>query len=142
MNLSSVAIKIFSSPVILGGVSGALNEGSLCPTITSSDDNWVVSPDDCAPEKCCENCVNTSAPRPAFSREICERATQDGHHRNLEIPEMTTKRSANALSRRDLLRLTAAGCVGFSMSGWLERMAAATAKDPQRKRACILLWMN
>src|SRR5262249_59537986 len=62
--------------------------------------------------------------------------------RNLEIPEMTTKRSANALSRRDLLRLTAAGCVGFSMSGWLERMAAATAKDPQRKRACILLWMN
>src|SRR5262249_42457154 len=40
----------------------------------------VVSPDDCAPEKCWENCVNTSAPRPAFSREICERATQDGHH--------------------------------------------------------------
>ncbi|HKB39684.1 MAG TPA: DUF1501 domain-containing protein [Gemmataceae bacterium] len=55
---------------------------------------------------------------------------------------MTTKRSANALSRRDLLRLTAAGCVGFSMSGWLERMAAAAAKGPQRKRACILLWMN
>src|SRR5262249_8607030 len=29
---------------ILGGVSGALNEGSLCPTITSSDDNWLFRP--------------------------------------------------------------------------------------------------
>src|SRR5262249_38721414 len=44
---------------------------------------WGVSPDDCAPEKCWENCVNTSAPRTAFSREICERATQDGHHQML-----------------------------------------------------------
>ncbi|MBI1913144.1 MAG: DUF1501 domain-containing protein, partial [Planctomycetes bacterium] len=55
---------------------------------------------------------------------------------------MTTTRSANALSRRDLLRLTAAGFVGASMSGWLENMAEAAAKDPQRKRSCILLWMN
>src|SRR5438067_9020938 len=55
---------------------------------------------------------------------------------------MTTRRSANALSRRDLLRLTAAGFVGASMSGWLENMAAAAAQDPQRKRSCILLWMN
>src|SRR5213079_548868 len=58
------------------------------------------------------------------------------------IPVMTTTRSANALSRRDLLRLSAAGFVGASMSGWLEHMAAAAAKDPQRKRSCILLWMN
>src|SRR5438094_3207247 len=55
---------------------------------------------------------------------------------------MTTTRSANALSRRDLLRLSAAGFVGASMSGWLEHMAAAAAKDPQRRRSCILLWMN
>src|SRR5213079_2560688 len=58
------------------------------------------------------------------------------------IPVMTTTRSANALSRRDLLRLSAAGFVGASMSGWLEHMAAAAANDPQRRRACILLWMN
>jgi hypothetical protein len=40
------------------------------------------------------------------------------------------------------MKLSAAGVVGYSMSGWLERLAAATADDPQRKRACILLWMN
>ncbi len=46
------------------------------------------------------------------------------------------------LSRRDWLRLASAGVVGYSMSGWLEALAADTAKNPQRKRACILLWMN
>jgi hypothetical protein len=45
------------------------------------------------------------------------------------------------LSRRDWLKLSAAGVIGYSMSGWLERLAAATADDPQRKRSCILLWM-
>src|SRR4051794_32638901 len=45
-------------------------------------------------------------------------------------------------SRRDWLRLAAGGVLGSSMSGWLERIAAATARDPRRKRACILLWMN
>jgi len=46
------------------------------------------------------------------------------------------------LSRRDLLKLSAAGVVGYSLSGWLPRLAADTATNPQRKRACILLWMN
>src|SRR5262245_59031534 len=46
------------------------------------------------------------------------------------------------LSRRDWLKLSAAGVVGYSMSGWLERLAADTARDPDRKRSCILLWMN
>src|SRR6187397_530453 len=45
-------------------------------------------------------------------------------------------------SRRDWLRLSAAGVVGCSSSGWLEAMAAAEAKNPQRKRSCILLWMS
>ncbi len=49
---------------------------------------------------------------------------------------------SNILSRRDLLRLSAAGVVGYSMSGWLERLADAAAAHPLRKRACILLWMN
>ncbi len=47
-----------------------------------------------------------------------------------------------SLSRREWLRLSAAGVIGWSMSGWLERLAADTAANPQRKRACILLWMN
>src|SRR5271163_1864984 len=46
------------------------------------------------------------------------------------------------LSRRDYLRLATAGVLGGSVSGWLSRLAAATADDPSRKRACILLWMN
>src|SRR5262245_1970174 len=56
--------------------------GQACCAVDDGEKPPVVSPDDCAPEKCWENCVNTSAPRPAFPREICERATQDGHHRN------------------------------------------------------------
>jgi hypothetical protein len=38
--------------------------------------------------------------------------------------------------------LSAAGVVSYSLSGWLDALAAATATNPQRKRACILLWMN
>ncbi|MSQ95274.1 MAG: DUF1501 domain-containing protein [Gemmataceae bacterium] len=46
------------------------------------------------------------------------------------------------LSRRDALKLSAAGVVGYSMSGWLEAMAQEQAANPQRRRSCILLWMN
>ncbi len=49
--------------------------------------------------------------------------------------------SSHSLSRREWLTLSAAGVIGYSMSGWLENLAAATAKSPDRKRACILLWM-
>src|SRR5947207_11276589 len=49
---------------------------------------------------------------------------------------------SRCLGRRDWLRLAAGGLCGFSMSGWLERVAAATATDPRRRRACILLWMS
>ena len=45
-------------------------------------------------------------------------------------------------SRRDWLRLSAMGVAGYSMSGWLKALADQTAADPQRKRACILLWMT
>src|SRR5260370_29957427 len=51
-------------------------------------------------------------------------------------------RSNLQLSRRDGLRLSTAGVLGGSMSGWLERLAATTATDPSRQRACILLWMT
>jgi hypothetical protein len=46
------------------------------------------------------------------------------------------------LSRRDWLRLSAAGITGCSMSGWLGRLAAGAATDPGRRRSCILLWMD
>jgi hypothetical protein len=46
------------------------------------------------------------------------------------------------LSRRDWLKLSAAGVLGASSSGWLENLANAAAANPARKRACILLWMN
>jgi len=47
-----------------------------------------------------------------------------------------------SLSRRDWLRLSTAGVLGASMSGWLETLAADTATHPQRRRSCILLWMS
>src|SRR6187399_2100835 len=50
--------------------------------------------------------------------------------------------AAPILSRRDLMKLSAAGVVGYSMSGWLESLAAQAANNPERRRACILLWMN
>src|SRR5207237_8511074 len=50
--------------------------------------------------------------------------------------------SSLPLSRRDWLRLSTAGVIGCSMSGWLEALAADAAGDPRRRRACILLWMN
>jgi len=50
--------------------------------------------------------------------------------------------SAPLLSRRDWLRLSAAGVVGYSLSGWFESLADAAAAHPGRKRSCILLWMN
>ncbi len=46
------------------------------------------------------------------------------------------------LTRREWLRLSAAGGLGVSMSGWLQNLAAAAAKSPERRRSCILLWMN
>ncbi len=48
----------------------------------------------------------------------------------------------NPLSRRDWLRLMAAGVVGYSMSRWLPLLADDTVNNPQRRRACILLWMD
>src|SRR5436853_633795 len=48
----------------------------------------------------------------------------------------------NPITRREWLKLSAAGVVGYSLSGWLGAMAADNAGNPQRKRSCILLWMS
>ncbi len=44
-------------------------------------------------------------------------------------------------SRRDLLRLSAAG-VGVSLSGWLDVLATRAAAAGTKTRSCILLWMD
>lgn len=46
----------------------------------------------------------------------------------------------NKLSRRDMLRVSAG--LGAAASGWFPAFAADAARNPQRKRSCILLWMN
>jgi hypothetical protein len=40
------------------------------------------------------------------------------------------------------MRLAAMGAVGASASGWIETLAADTAKHPGRRKSCILLWMS
>jgi len=55
---------------------------------------------------------------------------------------VTGRAGAAPLSRRDLLKLSAAGVVGGCASGWFESMAQAAANNPQRRRSCILLWMG
>lgn len=47
----------------------------------------------------------------------------------------------NRFTRRDWLR-SSLGAVGVSASGWLPLLAADARKNPERKRACILLWMS
>jgi uncharacterized protein (DUF1501 family) len=49
---------------------------------------------------------------------------------------------SGGLSRRDVLKLTAAGVAGASMSGWLNVLAARAAESGARHKACILLWMD
>src|SRR4051794_25808160 len=46
------------------------------------------------------------------------------------------------LSRRDMLRLSAAGVGGASLSGWLAPLAVHAAAPPRRHKSCILLWMD
>jgi hypothetical protein len=54
---------------------------------------------------------------------------------------MNTWNPASGLSRRDFLRLSAAG-VGVSLSGWLNVLASRAAQTGAKHKACILLWMN
>jgi hypothetical protein len=45
-------------------------------------------------------------------------------------------------SRRELLKLSAAGVLGVSMSGWLDVLATRAAETRVRHKRCILLWMD
>jgi hypothetical protein len=46
------------------------------------------------------------------------------------------------LSRRDFLRLSAAGVGGAALSGWMGVLAARAAEARVKHKACILLWMD
>jgi uncharacterized protein (DUF1501 family) len=46
------------------------------------------------------------------------------------------------LSRRSWLRGVTVGGLGLSLSGWFDTLADVAIRHPQRKRACILLWMT
>lgn len=51
----------------------------------------------------------------------------------------------NDLSRRDVLKLSAAGVLGTSMSGWFNTLAGQAgqlASQGVKHKSCILLWMN
>ena len=50
--------------------------------------------------------------------------------------------AAYPLNRREIMKLAAASVVGCSYSGWLQALADQAANHPQRRRACVLLWMN
>jgi uncharacterized protein (DUF1501 family) len=49
---------------------------------------------------------------------------------------------ANNLSRRDLLKLSAAGVSAVSLSGWLNVLAARATQTGARTKSCVLLWMD
>ncbi len=53
--------------------------------------------------------------------------------------------SHKPFSRRELMRLTAAGSLGLATSGWVEALAnsAPTAATPGKKRkSCIVIWLD
>ena len=46
------------------------------------------------------------------------------------------------LSRRAMLKLSAAGVMGTSLSGWLNVLASRAAETRMQTKNCILLWMD
>src|SRR4051812_42020191 len=55
---------------------------------------------------------------------------------------MTQENPLNGLSRRDWLRLSAAGVTGLSLSGWMKVLASQAAASGAKHKSCILLWMD
>src|SRR4051794_25699405 len=45
-------------------------------------------------------------------------------------------------TRRELMKLSAAGVAGVSFSNWLPVLAARAQETQQRSKSCILLWMD
>jgi hypothetical protein len=51
-------------------------------------------------------------------------------------------RHFSQVTRRQMMRMAAAGALGASASGWIEALAADAAGHPSRRKSCILLWMS
>ncbi|WP_010587184.1 DUF1501 domain-containing protein [Schlesneria paludicola] len=51
-------------------------------------------------------------------------------------------RPTSPLSRRDMMKLSACGTFGASMSRWLPALAEEASQAPGRRRSVILLWMT
>src|SRR5215510_10161144 len=51
-------------------------------------------------------------------------------------------RTSDGPSRREMLRLWAAGVTGTACSGWLPTLAARAAAPAVRTKSCIVLWMD
>jgi len=49
---------------------------------------------------------------------------------------------SSEFSRRDMIKLSAAGVLGTSLSGWLPVLAARASQTRARTKSCILLWMD
>src|SRR5262249_15519727 len=67
------------------------------------------------------------------------------HHRGRSLQANTREptMAAPILSRREWLKLSAAGALGASVSGWFDNSAHAAAPHVRaRKKQMILLWMN
>src|SRR5262249_18360003 len=68
-----------------------------------------------------------------------------GKGSNQENPMLCSKDKAYEMNRRDLLRLSAAGVVGASVSGWFQTLASRAAEEAKtgaKHKSCILLWMD
>jgi uncharacterized protein (DUF1501 family) len=50
--------------------------------------------------------------------------------------------SRGGLSRRDALKLTAAGVTSLSLSGWFNVLATHAAGQKTKHKSCVLLWMD
>jgi hypothetical protein len=55
---------------------------------------------------------------------------------------MSTWNPTSDLSRRDFVKLSAAGVLAASTSGWLDVLAARAAAGGAKHKSCILLWMD
>jgi uncharacterized protein (DUF1501 family) len=59
---------------------------------------------------------------------------------NKKVSRTNLQPQNSNLSRRDWLRLSAVGSA--ALAPWFSALADETARDPRRRRACILLWMG
>jgi len=55
---------------------------------------------------------------------------------------MLNANSLGGLTRRDALKLAAAGVSGLSLSGWFNVLAQGAAAQNKKTKSCILLWMD